>query len=120
LTVVDPCTSTTITASSLLDRTILAYDSVLTINFDSFTYVDFMSQTTLCGAFTYSVTYTLGTATTALSTLSYSSASQYINIQSLSLSQVGTINVNLVGALSSYSTQSATRTFVVTVLNPCW
>ena len=108
------------TASSVAPITVDAFQASAAYSpFSGFTYVRSDTGTTNCGAFTYSVTLALGTALNLLSTFTLNTGSSDFQVYSGNLNQVGTFTATLTGALTSYPTQSATRTFTITVTDPC-
>ena len=111
-----------VTASTVSDISLNVWDTLAYYPSSGAAFSDFTDTAsttsgdpTLCSK-TYSVTIS---PTSALTTFSLDVVTKKFQIYSGDLSQIGTYTVTLTGAVTSATTQSATTTFTITVVDPC-
>lgn len=105
------CADTTITPDPITTKTYQVTDPALT-----FTFNDWASSVTLCGAFSYSSTFSDNTALNS-AFISLNSATKTFTVSTSNPAHISSYSIKVSGTLADGATSSTT--FTLNIVNPC-
>ncbi len=104
----DRCSYVLITPSSLSTQALTT-----TTSNSTFTFTEFTTNVSYCGAFVYTATLSDGVTALDSSIMTLTSSTREFNVDSTNVANVGTYTITVTGALGTYG--SSTFTFIITI-----
>ena len=125
LNVVNPCSGTIVSSTSVSDITLVVWDLEKFYPVSGAAFTDFTdsistlnSVANMC-AKTYSATVTTNSGGNSLTNFLLDTGLKQFKISSQNYNQIGTYTVTLTGSITDFPSQSAQTTFTITVTDPC-